>query len=349
MRVMAIHAGPKLRGWHQHASAVALVIVLATAAGCGGSEPKPDYPSGPMAEALADVGGGGEGTTGVGWVDPGLVRESGGDPALMAAALGPNAGSVIEATPRLRARYGLDPLSAERIVSIGGSYAFGIRMDGVDGTRLASALVADGGRARRSGHLRLVEIGDYAVVPDALLDLGVHGVGAFDALGPALSVLAISGRARAALLGKGEPLLEEATYRAAVECLDGVDAARIVADQHLVSTDLGVSLVAVGVEEEDEVICTIGGPPERADEIVEALEAAFAPGARDPITQEPIQQSVAAASVERADHEGVPTVRARLTLRPGQERGYVFGALARATIVGWITGRTQTFGGLGPG
>ena len=54
----------------------------------------------------------------------------------MDLALGPNAGTVVEAAPRLRERFGLDPLAAERLVAIGGSYAFGLRIDGVDGGEL---------------------------------------------------------------------------------------------------------------------------------------------------------------------------------------------------------------------
>ena len=130
-----------------------------------------------MAEALDELGGGGDGSIGVSWADPQLVRRSGGGPALMDLALGPNAGTVVEAAPRLRERFGLDPLAAERLVAIGGSYAFGLRIDGVDGGELASELVADGGHARRSGDLRLIEIGDYAVVPDALLDAGSRASG----------------------------------------------------------------------------------------------------------------------------------------------------------------------------
>lgn len=319
-----------------------LTVALTLLAGCGGDEPVAP-PTGPMAEALEGLGGGGEGSIGVSWVDPELVRRSGGDAALMAEALGPNAGSVVEAAPRLRTRFGLDPLAAETLVSVGGSYAFGLRLDGVDGRELASELLADGGRERRAGDVRLIEIGDYAVVPDALRDLGVGGLGAFDALGPRLAVLAISDRARATLLGKSERLLDEAVYRAAVDCLGDVVAARLVPDQLLVSTDLGVDLVAVGVGAAGEVVCTLGGTPERAEEVAKAFGTAFAPGTRDPVTRDPIESSVAAAEVEHTTYDGVETVRAELTLTPAEERGYVFGALARASVVGWINGVAETF------
>jgi hypothetical protein len=338
-------AGRRARVGVKSGCMVALTVALGLLPGCGGDEPAAP-PTGPMAEALDELGGGGDGSIGVSWADPQLVRRSGAGPALMDLALGPNAGTVVAAAPRLRERFGLDPLAAERLVAVGGSYAFGLRLDGVDGGGLASELVADGGRARRSGDLRLIEIGDYAVVPDALRDAGVSGLGAFDALGPGLAVLAISDRARASLLGRSERLLDEPTYRAAVECLGDVVAARIVPDQHLVSADLGVSLVAVGTGDDEEVLCTIGGTAEDADEIAAALEAAFSPGARDPVTKEPIERAVAGAEVERETHEGVETVRARLTLTENEDRGYVFGALARASVVGWIAGAANTFAGV---
>jgi hypothetical protein len=303
-------------------------------------------PSGNLARGLQDLGGGGEGTIGISWVDPQLVRRSGGNAALMAEALGPNAGSVVEAGPGLRARFGLDPFTASDIVSVGGSYSFGLRLDGVDGRKLESRLLADGGRRLGSGDPTQIEIGDYGVVPDALRAAGVRGLGAFSALGPRLTALAMSDRALASLLGQSERLLDEPIYRAAVRCLGDVVAARIVPAKLLVSTELGVDLVAVGVEDEREVICTVGGTPERATAVAEGFRAGLAPEEVDPITNQPIDRSLVAANVATSVDEGVQTVRAELTLRPAEELCYVFGALARASVVGWINGARQTFDGV---
>jgi hypothetical protein len=316
-----------------------LVLALAILAGCGGGDEAPAPPTGPLAEALAQLGGGGEGTIGVAWADPALVRESGNGPDLIAKALGPNAGSVIEARSELRRRFGLDPLAARDLISVGGSYAFGLRLDGVDGRRLASRLASDGGRERRDGELRLIDIGDYAVTPDAFVDIGVQGLGAFDALGPDIAVLAISGRARDSLLGRSEPLLDEAEYRAALDCLGDVVAARIIPDGLLLSVDLGVTLVAVGERRDGgEVLCTLGGSAERAAGIARALGTTLAPEARDWITRERIGDSIASSAVETGSYEGVEFVRADLTLQPDTKPGFVFGALIRASVVGWING-----------
>jgi hypothetical protein len=320
-------------------AAVALAIAVS---GCGeDSETQP--PAGPLADALAGIGGGGEGASlGVGWADPRLVNEGPAGTELIADALGPNAGSVVEAAPRLSRRFGLDPLSAEALTSVGGSYAFGIRLDGVDGRRLRRALLAAGGRARHGGGLELVEIGDYAVVPEPLLSTGVNGLGAFDAFGRRLIVLAISDRARAALLGRGDRLIDEPTYRAAADCLGDVVAARMVPDKLLISAELGVDLVAVGVSDEGELLCVLGGTAERADQVAAALETSLDRDARDPASGEPIGHSVAAVEVARSAYEEVEVVRAEVTLASGQEPGYLFGTLSRGAVVGMINASPET-------
>jgi hypothetical protein len=321
------------------AGPVALALALG---GCGDDAESPP-PTGPLADTLASIGGGGaHGSLGVGWADPQLVEESGVGDRLIADALGPNAGSVIDSAPRLRRRFGFDPLSAESLVSVGGSYAFGLRLDGVDGGRLGKVLVAAGGRARRAGQVELVDIGDYAVVPQPLLSAGVRGLGAFDALSSRLIVMAISDRARDSLLGRGDRLLDEPTYRAAADCLGDVVVARMVPDKLLLSAELGVNAVAVGVRREREVLCVLGGTPERADEVAETLETSLAPGAREPVSREPISDSVAAVEVVSDSYEGVEVVRAEVTTAAGQPRGFLFSTISRGSLNGLINGSSAT-------
>jgi hypothetical protein len=316
--------------------AVALSLAMT---GCGsGSEDRP--PSGPLAEALAAVGGGGaNGSLGIGWVEPRVARQSGAGAGLIADALGPNAGSVIEVAPLLRRRFGFDPLSAKRLVSVGGSYAFGLRLDGVDGRRLGRVLTRASGRVRQAGQLELVNVGDWAVVPEPLLRAGVRGLGARDALGRALTVLAISARARAALLGRGDRLLEQPIYRAAADCLGDVVAARMIPDRLLLSTELGVDLVALGVDGNGgEVLCVLGGTAERAGEVAAALETSLASDAKEPRTGESMADLVSAVDVSSAPYEGVEVVRAELTVAAGQPPGFLFGAVSRGSLVELING-----------
>jgi hypothetical protein len=316
--------------------AIALSLGLT---GCGGGTGNPP-PSGRLAEALADIGGGGaNGSLGIGWTEPRLAKKSGGGAELIADALGPNAGTVIEAAPLLRRRFGLDPLSAERLVSVGGSYAFGLRLDGVDGRRLGQELTRAGGRVRQDGHLELADVGGYAVVPEPLLRAGVHGLGARDAFGRALTVLAISARARASLLGRGGRLLGQPIYRAAADCLGDVVAARMIPDNLLLSTELGVNLVAVGVEADGrEVLCVLGGTAERAGEVDTALETSLAPDAREPRTGESMANLVSAVDVATASYEGVEVARAELTLASGQSPGFLFDTVSRGSLVELING-----------
>jgi hypothetical protein len=313
------------------ALAVSLSLALT---GCGDESEDP-APTGPLAEALADIGGGGAfGSLGIGWTEPALARRSGASRELVADALGPNAGSVVEAAPQLRRRFGFDPLSADRLVSVGGSYAFGLRLDGIDGRRLGRALTrADGGRVRRKGQIELIDVGGYAVVPDPLVGAGVHGLGARDAFGRALTVLAISARARATLLGEGDRLLDEPIYRAAADCLGDVVVARMVPDKHLISTELGVNLVAIGVDGEREVLCVLGGTAERAEDVAGNLESSLAPEAREPRTGESMADLVGAADVATSSYEGVEVVRAELTLAAGQSPGFLFATVARGSLV----------------
>jgi hypothetical protein len=322
------------------AGATGVVVGVALAvAGCGGA-PNTPPPTGPFAEAVATVGGGGaHGSLGVGWADPQLVARVGGGARLIGGALGPNARSVVEEARGLHRRFGFDPMTAEQLISVGGSYAFGLRLDGVNGHQLGRRLVAAGGRARQAGRLELVDIGHYAVVPEPLLRAGVFGLGAFDAFSPNQTVLAISETARDALLGRGTHLFDEATYRAAADCLGDVVAARLIPDDLLLSSDLGVDLVALGVSKRrHEVLCALGGTAARADEVAAALKRSLARNAREPVTGARIGASVAVVDVARNRYEGVEVVRAKLTLAAGQPPGYLFGTVSQGSLVGLING-----------
>jgi hypothetical protein len=313
----------------------ALMLSVGLAA-CGGGDEHP-LPPGPLAETLSEVGGNGEhGSLGVGWTDPALARRAGVGPRLMAGALGPNAGSVVEAAPILRRRYALDPLSARRLVSVGGSYAFGLRLEGVRTQGLQDALVGAGGDLRRVGDTDLVDVGGYAQMPEPLLSSGVFGLGARDAFGAGFGVLAISDTSRAALLGRGDRLIDEPVYRAAARCLDDAVAARLIPDKLLLSVEVGIELVGVGVERDREVLCVLGGTAERAHDVAAALRASLAPGARDPRTGEPMSELVTEVEVKAGTYEGVQVVRAELT--PVGGRGFFFGAIARGSLVQLING-----------
>jgi hypothetical protein len=322
------------------AATLALAAVCLALVACGGDETEaPPAPATAFAGALAGLGGGGDGSIGVGWVDPALARQRGLGTALMADALGPNAGTFVEEAKALRRRFGLDPLAAESLVAVGGSYAFGIRMDGVDPQRLRRALSRGDARVSDSGDLELVNAGAYAQVPAPLLELGIRGLGARDAFGPDVAVLAMSARARATLLGRGESLAGEPAHRAAAECLGDVAAVRTIPDRHLISTELGIDLLAIGMASpRREVLCAVGGTSERADEIEGDLGGALAPGATEPRSGEPMEELVESADVTASEPGGVPYVRAELTTPAGTTPGFWFGTVARGSLVELVYG-----------
>lgn len=325
-----------------------ILCVTAALASCGGGgsdDPDVEPPARPFAAALASVGGGGEGASlGVGWVDqPRLSGLPVGERGRLEAALAPNATSVVDASAGLERRFGFDPRDARSLVSVGGSYAFGLRLEGVRGSRLERALVDAGGRLRPAEDgARFVDVGGYASVPPPLLALGVTGLGARDAFAPDRTVLAISDTARAALLGRGGRLIDQPVYAAAASCVGNVAAARLVPAKLLRSTELGFDLVALGVSAPpaggpgSEVLCLLGGEPERADALAQELESALASSARDPVTGEPLARSISSAEVERIDLGEVPSVRARLELASGAPPGFVFEALARGGVVAYL-------------
>lgn len=318
-------------------AAASLVVMVAAIAGCGESSESP--PQTAFAAALASVGGeGAHGSLGVGWAEPRLVAEIGGAPKLIGDALGPNADSVVEVAGALRRRYGFEPRAAERLVSVGGSYAFGLRLDGVGAPTLRDALLDAGGRDGDAGGLDLVEIGDYAQVPEPLLAIGVSGLGAFDAFGDKRTVLAISETARAALLGRGERLLSEPIYAAAADCLGDVVAARTVPAKLLLSTELGFDAVAVGAAAGRDVLCVLGGESARTSEIASTLEDSLELGAREPRTGTPIGELISDAEVSESTERGIEVVRAELTPAPGRDPGFIFETISSGSLVGLING-----------
>ncbi len=310
------------------AAAITLTLAFALgSSGCGErTETIPERPTGAFAAALATVSGSPANTgIGVGWLDQAALRDLGGEQGAISEALAPNASAVYAASPALARRFGFDPRRAERLLSVGGSYAFGLRMDGVAAPRLERILIRDGAKHRLEGSATLVDAAPYASVPQPLLDAGVRGLGARDAFTADATVLAISDTARATLAGGGQRLVDNPTYAAAADCLGDVVAARVIPAKLVRSAELGVDLIALGIERPPpggsfghEVICTVGSSAEVADRSAEALRSALAPGAADPITDDAISGAVASADVQRLQARGLELVRGRIDLAAGQ-------------------------------
>ena len=124
-----------------------------------------------------------------------------------------------------------------------------------------------------------------------------------------------------------------------------VIAVRMIPDKLLLSTEQGVDLLALGVGTDSEILCVLGGTAERAEDIASALEASLAPDARDPASGEPIGDSVTSVEGTGDRYQGVEVVRAELSLVGRQARGFLFGTVARGSLVGLINGAAQSFPG----
>jgi hypothetical protein len=113
----------------------------------------------------------------------------------------------------------------------------------------------------------------------------------------------------------------------------------MVPDKLLISAEVGVELVAVGIGRGREVLCVLGGTSERAREIASNLQASLGPGARDPRTGAPIAKEVRAPDVGMSSYEGVQVVRASVTPVGGRLRGFFLGTIAKGSLVAMIGGQ----------
>lgn len=324
------------------AGALAALVVLVC--GCGGGADQrvpPAPPDTPLAAALATVSGGGaNGSLGIGWAEPARARDIGGGPDLIATALAPNARSVVEAAPSLKRRFGLAPLAARRLISVGGSYAFGLRLDGLTAPRLRRALLAAGGRGRERSDATELNVGGYASVPDPLVRAGILGLGARDAFTADSIVLAISVTARAALLGRGEALIDEPVYAAAADCLgDGIGVARLVPAKLLLSTELGFEQVAIGIARDREILCVLGYSTDLAGQYADRMRGSFAPTARDPRTGQPLSGYVRSVAVSADERDRVAIARVEVVPVHGAQPGFLLDEIARGSLPELITGR----------
>ena len=118
------------------------MVVLALAlAGCGNGDEEPTR----FEEAVMSVGDGVSPTgTGVGWIDIEAIDRS--DLDWAARALTPQASAVMDAHAELARTTGFDPAAASQALSVGGSFAFGVRFDDVSPGRLSGVLENAGAR-----------------------------------------------------------------------------------------------------------------------------------------------------------------------------------------------------------
>jgi hypothetical protein len=319
------------------------------AAGCGGDDtdaapPPPPASEGRLLDALESIGGGEAFTgTGYGWIDVQALRAGGDwdrDLDWAGRALGPGGDRlVVEAGSTA----GLDVrlADARRLVSLSGSYVFGLRADGVDTEAAEDALRAAGAKPTQGSPWTRLDLGPPASRP---LGSDLEQVGALasrTAVSDDSLVLARMDDARTDLEGEGTPASEAPAGRASATCLGDVDAARIVPNNFTHLPNVGPDVMAFGVEQSDhgeraEVLCAIDETAEEIDKAEAGMRAAFEPGAVDEVTGERISSLVDDVEIERLELDGLPVVRARLDPSPTNGPGFLFGAFVRGSLVTYL-------------
>jgi len=254
-----------------------------------------------------------------------------------AGALGPGAEQLAnEPGPE---RIGVEPARARQILSLVGSYAIGIRFDGVETARLKRAL-GRSARPRHHGPWTFYDLSDTPAIPfgtplERLTELASHA-----AVRPGTAVLARFELARPALTGEGASPVDTPLMAAATTCLGDVVAARTVPNNFTYLGSEAPRLFAFGVDLTDagprDVLCVLDESGEVADEAAAGMRDALDPGASDAVTGEPMSELIESADVERLEIEGVEAARAELVAADGEDPGFLFRVFGRGSTLTYV-------------
>ena len=321
-------------------------ILLAAAAacslaGCGGDAGQPDGEQTRFAAALEKMGGGAEGTEGGwGWVDVERLRADGGVSTQLewaVGALGPGADErALGSGPE---SVGIEPARATQMLSLVGSYAIGIRFDGVDTTRLVHAY-DEIATPRREGPWTFYDLTDTPEIPlgtplKHLTELASH-----TAVKPGSAVLARFAVGRPALIGEGDSPMDTPLMQAAASCLGDVVAARTVPNNYTYLGSEAPQMFAFGVVPADdgwrEVLCVADEDPEKVGDAAAGMREAFDPTAKDIVSGERMSDLIAGATIEELEAHGVPLARAELEPPPGDDPDLLFRAFPRGSTLTYV-------------
>lgn len=319
-------------------AATAALACGAALSGCGGDS---DSPPSALRAALATLAPAHVGADGAGFLDVARVREAGYDRELIADAfalgLGPGGDDAFEEGDALEEALGLDPFGASRAVSLGGSYTFGVRLDGVATGEAAQRLRASRNEAPAPEPWTLYDVGRERSVPARLADSGLGPRAARVALDPGRAVFASIDRARGQLMSTGRSLLDDPATSLAADCLGDAVSARIVPGRLVIARDVGAELVAAGILADGrERACFAGSPGAPLLRDPSRLERAFDLERRDPVTRRPIGDEVAAVGVELLSADEAAAARVELTLAPDTRPGHVLRSLNTGALVAYV-------------
>jgi hypothetical protein len=321
---------------------VLAALAACTFAACGDDAGEAEDEQTPFAAALAQMGGGAEGTEGGwGWVDVERLRADGGDVSRRlgwaVGALGPGADErALGSGPE---SVGIEPAKATRILSLVGSYAIGIRFDGVETARLERAY-DELATPRREGPWTYYDLTETPEIPfgtplERLTELASHA-----AVMPGSAVLARFAVGRPALIGEGDSPIDTPLMQAATSCLGDAVAARTVPNNYTYLGSVAPQIVAFGVVPADggwhEVLCVADEDPEKVADAVAGMREAFDPASRDAVSGERMSDLIAGATVEELESGGIPLARAELEPPPGEDPGLLFRAFPRGSTLTYV-------------
>ncbi len=316
---------------------LAAALCAVSAAGCGQGEDARDTS---FQQAIASAGGGVSATgVGMGWVDMEVLPRR--DLAWAAAALGPGAATLVDQPAAVERELAFDPAAATQALAITTSYALAVRLEGVGAPRLASELVEAGASRSESGRWSVFDLGNPAEgeTSGPLATLGA--LASRTAVSPQAIVLARDEGARTSLIRAEPGELGSERIDLATDCLGDVVAARLVPGTFTFNVPAAPELIAFGVRSDStEALCAIDLESSAGDARDDAMRAAFARGARDGVTGEPIASLFAEAEITRSEGAGGATVtRAVLTRAPGSSPGEILEAFPRGSTLTYLGSR----------
>lgn len=287
--------------------------------------------------------------TGVGWIDveavaagPGPARK-----ALMATAgaLGPGGDDFLAEARSGLARLGYDPGRADQLLSLNGSYTFGLRVDGVPTRRLESVI---GEPTAKADAWDLYDLAEFGTSPEGRLGELTSSTSAYVALSDRSAVFARSTGNRSNLFEVEEPASETDVLKFATDCLGDVAAARVLPNNFNYLPKLGPRFAALGVRplgrEQVEVICGIEESPERIDAYASELRDRLAPDAVEPTLETRMGTLVEDFDIDTLEGEGYHAVRAEITLAQAEQPGFVFRSFNRGSLVTFFGFQDPTSG-----
>jgi hypothetical protein len=322
------------------AAAAALVL-----AGCGGDEDGDEGPT-RLEQALEGLGSGVSPTgVGFGWADLGALRGYPIDTAFAADALGPGADDLIDDEGPILDATGTSPGFASEALSIQGSYALGVRFDDLDPARLPSVLRRAGATERQEGPWSLFDLGRPAQSEPGGPLRPFGALISRVATGPDGVVFARFEGARASLTGfRGSTDLSGTRIEPATECLGDVAAARMVPGTFTHDVPESPELIAFAVEDPiegvppNEIICAVDDTEALAERRADGLESAFAEGATDPVTAQPMEELAEAGEVTTEQSGDYWVTRVVLERPEGSQPSLLFDAFVRGSLVAYLGG-----------